>query len=217
MSVQVLPSARISCPTASLGVWAPGRRLRRLLALACAALALLSLGQAGWVHAKAAVAQVLLERAWQRSSGEAQPVRPWPWADTHPVARLHAPSLQRSQIVLAGDSGRVLAFGPGWAPASAAPGDAGTTVISGHRDTHFAWLAALRIDDPIRIETHAGRHNYRVREFRVVDADHERIALDDEASLLLVTCWPFDAVASGPLRYVVRAEVDDQRLSPTDP
>jgi sortase A len=36
----------------------------------------------------------------------------------------------------------------------------------------------------------------------------------DRATLTLVTCWPFDAVApGGPLRYVVRAEAEAARGS----
>ena len=184
----------------------PARR-RRLLPLLLAAGAVLFLAQAGWIHAKAMLAQVLLERAWSASLDDGQPHRPWPWADTWPVARLRAPQLQREQVVLAGDDGRALAFGPGWAQASAAPGNAGTTVISGHRDTHFAWLAQLQAGDEVELQAGNGTRRYQVSGTRVADARHERIAVDpDDDALLLVTCWPFDAdVPGGPLRYVVSA------------
>jgi sortase A len=60
-----------------------------LLAVASA----IHLGQGAYIYAKAQLAQVLLERAWQRAlAGEAAP-KPWPWADTWPVARLEAPAL----------------------------------------------------------------------------------------------------------------------------
>ena len=184
----------------------PARR-RRLLPLLLAAGAMLFLVQAGWIHAKAMLAQVLLERAWTASLDDGQPHKPWPWADTWPVARLRAPHLQREQVVLAGDDGRALAFGPGWAQASAAPGNAGTTVISGHRDTHFAWLAQLQAGDEVELQAGNGTRRYQVTGTRVADARHERIAVDaDDDALLLVTCWPFDAVVpGGPLRYVVSA------------
>lgn len=184
----------------------PARR-RRLLPLLLAAGAGLLLAQAGWIHAKAMLAQVLLERAWSASLDDGQPHKPWPWADTWPVARLRAPQLQREQVVLAGDDGRALAFGPGWAQASAAPGSAGTTVISGHRDTHFAWLAQLQAGDEVQLQSGNGTRRYQVTGTRVADARHERIAVDaDDDALLLVTCWPFDAVVpGGPLRYVVSA------------
>lgn len=176
--------------------------LALLLLLAAAGCA----GEAGWIHAKAALAQVLLERAWTRSLADQTSHRPWAWADTTPVARLAAPARGVSQIVLAGDSGRTLAFGPGWAQASAMPGTRGTTVISGHRDTHFAWLRELAVGDRVEIAGRSGTRAYRVASARVADARSERIAVDAGDALLLVTCWPFDAVATGgPLRYLVTA------------
>ncbi|MBX3724368.1 MAG: class GN sortase [Xanthomonadales bacterium] len=182
-------------------------RIRLLLAALLGIAALATAADAGWIHGKAALAQWLLERAWQRGlvQGEAPP--PWPWADTRPVARLLRPD-GGAQIVLAGDSGRVLAFGPGWAPASAAPGQPGTTVVSGHRDTHFAWLRQLQPGDRIGLDDGTIRRDYLVHASRVVDSRRTGIGLDHETGdrLLLVTCWPFDAVsAGGPLRYVVEA------------
>jgi sortase A len=180
---------------------------RRLLALACVALSLLLAADAGWIHAKAWLAQALLDRAWQRTLTDGGVQRPWPWADTRPVARLSTPRLRRDQIVLAGDNGRTLAFGPGWAEASAAPGTRGTTVVSGHRDTHFAWLAELAPGDVVSLDGGNGAVDYVVTGTRVADSRHERLVLDgDRDGLRLVTCWPFDAVVTGgPLRYVVSA------------
>lgn len=182
-------------------------RLRRGVAFALATLALGLLVDAGWIHAKAALAQQLLHSAWSRSaSGE--PHKPWPWADTHPVARLRVATHGIDQIVLAGDAGRSLAFAPGWAEASATPGARGTTVISGHRDTHFAFLRELARGERIVLESSRGARTYRVVATEVADIRSERIALDEgRDALVLVTCYPFDAVAvGGPLRYVVRAE-----------
>lgn len=180
---------------------------RVLLALGCALAGLLLALDAGWIHAKAALAQVLLDRAWTRTMADGDTHRPWPWADTWPVARLSVPRLDRSQIVLAGDSGRTLAFGPGWAEASAPPNDDGTTVVSGHRDTHFAWIKELLIGDIVSIDTGDATADYLVANTRVVDSNRERIDIErSDDTLLLVTCWPFDAVvAGGPLRYVVTA------------
>lgn len=165
---------------------------------------------AGYIHAKAALAQVLLTRAWDATQRDGAVHRPWPWADSHPVARLRMPRLGIEQIVLAGDSGRTIAFGPGWAEASAAPATRGTSIISAHRDTHFDWLRDIAIGDELVIEAPAGQRRYRVRHLQVADSRDQRIALDDgRDQLLLVTCWPFDALSSGgPLRLVVIAEVE---------
>lgn len=190
-------------------------RPRRLLALLLATTATLLALDAGRVHAKASLAQLLLDRAWHNTLTEGGQHRPWPWADTRPVARLHRgdegqPGRHRAQTILAGDNGRTLAFGPGWAEASAAPGQPGTTVISGHRDTHFAWLEQAGAGDTLTLEDAHGRHTrYRITGTTIVDSRHQRIPLhNDGDTLLLVTCWPFNAVAAGgPLRYVVSASV----------
>lgn len=178
---------------------------RRLLSSGLLLVAALVGLDAAWLPAKAALAQALLEDSWQASLADGREHRPWPWADAHPVARLRQPRLGLSQVVLSGDGGRPLAFGPGWAESSAAPGTRGTTVISGHRDTHFRWLRELRRGDTLALDTRAGRRDYTVVGLEVADARVQRIAADPgEDKLLLVTCWPFDAVAPrGPLRYVV--------------
>jgi len=166
------------------------------------------LGHGLWIHVKARLAQHLLQRAWARTLAGERDVKPWPWADTSPVARLTAPAHDVALIVLAGASGRTLAFGPGHAAGSAVPGIAGTAIITGHRDTHFAFLARVHAGDRLVIEV-PGRAPvvFRVTETLVVDARTAAVLSDDGMSaLVLVTCYPFDAVtAGGPLRYVVAA------------
>lgn len=183
------------------------RRGRRGVATVLALAAIGFAASASWVHAKAQLAQWLLDRSWDKTRIDGGEHRPWPWADTSPVARLHLPGDAGTQVVLSGDSGRVLAFAPGWAPASAAPGGSGTTVISGHRDTHFAWLRSAAVGDVVTLETRDGQHAYEIVGLRVADSSRENITLNsDHDTLLLVTCWPFDAVAvGGPLRYVATA------------
>ena len=170
------------------------------------------LGYGVWIPVKARLAQHLLQRAWVRTLAGERDVKPWPWADTWPVARLTAPAHGVDLIVLAGVSGRTLAFGPGHATGSAVPGAAGTAIVSGHRDTHFAFLERLRAGDALVLEV-PGRAPalFRVRETAVVDSRTAAVATDEAVSaLVLLTCYPFDAVmAGGPLRYVVTAERAD--------
>jgi len=168
-------------------------------------------GQGVYIYAKAELAQVLLRRAWDKTLAGAKQVRPWPWADTWPVARLRAPALGVDLIVLDGVSGRTLAFGPGHVPGTPRPGRAGNTVLSGHRDTHFRFLARLRRGDQLVLDTpDGGRRRYRISGSQVVDRRAVGVLADTEAArLTLVTCYPFDAVLpGGPLRYVVTARRD---------
>lgn len=161
---------------------------------------------AAWIPAKAALAQVLLERAWIQSDHGRHAQRPWPWADIAPVARLRVPRLHRDLIVLDGDNGQALAFGPGWTPRGRTPGGSGPTVISAHRDTQFGFLHALRVGDTVTLDDARGPQHYRVVDTRVADSRHARPHASHAGALLLVTCYPFDAVLpGGPLRYVVEA------------
>jgi len=163
---------------------------------------------AGRIYLKAWLAQRLLHRAWAATQAEGGPVKPWPWADTWPIARLSMPGRGIDLIVLADASGRSMAFGPGLVAGTAPPGAVGNTVLSGHRDTQFRFLKDLRPGERMRLEAADGsRRDYAVIETLIVNAHAVEILWDTgDAQLTLVTCYPFDAIAPGsPLRYVVRA------------
>jgi sortase A len=163
---------------------------------------------AAWIPAKGWLSQQLLERAWELAASERRPVRPWPGADTAPVARLRQPRLGIEQIVLDGASGRVLAFGPGHVTGTARPGRPGNSVISAHRDTHFRWLQQLQEGDVLLVETDAGATARYVVDTLVVHHESDAYLLDAGAGdrLTLITCYPFAGANPGtPLRYVVTA------------
>ena len=165
-------------------------------------------GEGSWMYAKARLAQMLLQRAWSRTLTGEQLVKPWPWADTYPVAKLTVPSLQIDLIVLNGAYGRTLAFGPGYSESSAFPGSPGTTILTGHRDSHFSFLKRLKRQDEILIETdQRTSQRYLVQSSQVVDARTASIhRMEGEDQLVLVTCYPFDSILTGgPLRYLVTA------------
>ena len=181
----------------------------RVVALALLAASAAFLARGTWIYAKAQVAQVLLARAWNETRRGGRVVKPWPWADTWPIARLTVPRLGVEEIVLAGGSGQSMAFGPGHLSRSAAPGSAGNVALAGHRDTHFRFLRDLEKGDEIRLEAADRKvRRYRVTETAVVDFRNRRpLAPSPVPALTLITCYPFDAIVpGGPLRYVVRAE-----------
>lgn len=185
------------------------RHVRRMLVLALAGFGLWQLGSGMYIQAKAALAQRLIAASWESTLAGERDVRPWPWADTWPIARLQVPSVAADLYVLADASGRSLAFGPGFLSESAPPGAAGNTVIAAHRDTHFEFLRDVPIGTEVALQTSNGRtHRYRIVATHVIDVRFEQLALDADAPMLsLVTCYPFDAlVPGGPLRYVAVAE-----------
>ncbi len=166
-------------------------------------------GQGAYIPAKAWLAQELMQRAWRKTSITDLPQAPWPWADTVPVAKLSAKGGGIELIILAGSSGRTLAFGPGHMSASALPGETGNSVIAGHRDTHFQFLQHVAMGESLLIERPEGQtYLFRVTGIDVVDSRRGSLILDtDRSTLSLVTCYPFDAEdPGGPLRYVVTAE-----------
>jgi sortase A len=196
---------------------AAGGRLAMAAALLLAASGLVYIGQGLAIHAKAMLAQFLLERAFAKSVAEGEPVKPWSWADTYPVARVEMPRIGLDAIVLAGGSGQALAFGPGHLEGTPLPGDDGTAVIAAHRDTHFAGLAGARTGDEIRVTRNDGMTVwFRVLGTEVVAWDGNDI--DPEANghfLVLSTCWPFGTTEPGPQRYVVKAQmIASERRSP---
>ena len=193
-------------PAARPAMERSGPRPWKSLALALLLIGALQFGRGAWVQAKAWLAQELIAHAWSRTLNGEKEVKPWPWADTWPVARLSVPALGIERYVLEGASGS--AFGPGHLSATPVPGDTGNSVIGGHRDTHLAFLRHVRPGDALEIERADGKRVvYRVLDANVLDKRDVWVAKQEGPNrLTLVTCYPFDALrAGGPQRYVVFA------------
>ncbi|MBU6463437.1 MAG: class GN sortase [Bradyrhizobium sp.] len=180
-------------------------RLATPILLAVAGLVLF--GQGVYIHAKALLAQVLLERAFDATIATGHTTKPWSWADTWPVARIEVKRIGASAIVLAGSSGQALAFGPGHVELTPNAGERGVAVYSAHRDTHFRFLRNVAVGDEIDITRDDGKKfRYRADGSSVVRFDASGIdPLSDGYELVLSTCWPFDALTSGPYRYLLHA------------
>lgn len=163
-------------------------------------------GKALWIPVKGQLAQWLLADAWNASLQTGEKVKPWPWADHWPVARLQMRDLAVDQIVLAGNSGSVLAFGPG-ENMQAKRLESAARIVSGHRDTHFAFLKDVEIGQMLSLSDVNTRSTYQVESVQVVDSAHVRLMPESYPNgLILVTCYPFDALAaSGTKRLVVMA------------
>jgi sortase A len=183
--------------------------MRFILPLLLAIIGLILFGQGAYIHAKARLAQVLLERAFDKTVATGRDTKPWSWADTWPVARIEVKRLGAHAIVLAGSSGQALAFGPGHVERTPDAGERGVAVYSAHRDTHFTFLKNVVIGDEIEVTRSDGRHfRYRVDATSVVRFDASGIdPLAEGYHLVLSTCWPFDALTSGPERYLVHASM----------
>lgn len=164
-----------------------------------------------YIHAKARLAQYLIAQSWSSNQN-----KPWPWADTWPVARLRFD--RHDTYVLAGAHGSALAFGPGHVDGTALPGSEGTSLVAGHRDTHFAFLAEMANGDVLEVQSSDKRWlGYEIVSIEIVDTrQSDRMAIDNALNqLVLVTCFPFDAIeAGGPLRFVVTARFVPEEMGP---
>ena len=169
-------------------------------------------GRALYLHAKAELAGVLIRRAWQVTARSGESRLPWPWADTHPVARLRIPRLGYDEIVLEGATPRTLAFGPARLLSGAALGEPGNLELAGHRNSWFKPLQGVALGDTIELEWYDSHRaslrtrTYIINDIRVVaPQDVALLAPTPDDALTLVTCYPFSHSPRSPRRYIVRA------------
>lgn len=169
-------------------------------------------GRALYMHAKAELAGILIRRAWNESIQLGKAHKPWPWADTHPIARLQIPRLGYDEIVLEGATARTLAFGPARLMSGAGMGEAGNLVFAGHRTSWFRRLEGIAAGDEIHVEWFDGRgglheRTYTVSAIRVMEpGDVPWLAPTADDVLTLITCYPFGNGPTSPQRFIVRAE-----------
>jgi sortase A len=86
-------------------------------------------------------------------------------------------------------------------------GEAGAAIYSAHRDTHFRFLKDVAIGDEIEVTRRDGK-TFRYRADGSMVVRYDALEVDTATGgreLILSTCWPFDAVTPGPLRYVLHA------------
>lgn len=166
-----------------------------------------------YIFAKAQLAQYLIANAWHKNLTSDEQHKPWPWADTFPVAQLSIKN--KNWYVLAGASGRNLAFAPTHISSTPLPGEMGNSIIIGHRDTQFNSLKLLKMGDIIEVKTKYKRQQYKVSMLRITLYSELENMLNgfnydsfdvDQTTLTLITCYPFDSMSLNPNhRYIVRA------------
>ena len=162
--------------------------------------------QAIKIDLKAQVAQILLNHAWQQSLKNGEGTQPWPSFDGRPIFKLEIPQHNISQIVLKENSGEALSWAPTFNKETYLPSKKNITAISGHRDSHFIYIKNLQIGDVVKLQDlNSNWHTYKVEEFLIVNVK-KPVTINKRNRLLLITCYPFDALLSGtPLRYIVSA------------
>lgn len=203
------------------------RRVERLL-LAVAAVSLV--WYAG-VRIEASREQAALSRELERSRAT---LRVTPASMSHGMAekaespaprslvgRIDVPRLRLSALVREGVDTTTLRGSAGHVPGSALPGEIGNAAFAAHRDTFFRPLQGIRNGDEIVVATPTGDFRYRVSGTHVVDpSDVSVLRASADATLTLVTCYPFDYIGSAPQRFVVSARLVQAKpasAAPADP
>jgi sortase A len=128
------------------------------------------------------------------------------------VGRIDIPRLGVSAIVREGDNTSTLRRSVGHVPQTALPGEPGNSGLAGHRDTFFRGLRNARAGDRITITTPDAVLRYVIRNTRVVEPDDVSVLKPTPGrTLTLVTCYPFSYIGAAPRRFIVQAELTDDR------
>lgn len=186
-----------------------GKKMMKLMVYTMLAVGGFLICDGMWLKVKAMVAQKMLHHAWEETVRTGVSVKPWPWADSWPVARLRVDRLGIDHIVLEGDSGEVLAFGPGHLTNSAVPGTGGNCILAGHRDTSFKFLKDLQPGDLVSLQAINGKkYDFEVSSAHIENRSALYLEQSENSWLTLITCYPFDAIRPGTdQRYVVFASL----------
>ena len=122
------------------------------------------------------------------------------------LAVLDIPAIHLVAPILDGTDAFTLNHGVGRIRGTALPGHGGNIALAGHRDSYFRGLRHLKRGDQISLRTHGGVDTYTVNRLEVVaPEDVSVLQATEDASLTLVTCYPFHFLGRAPQRFVVTA------------
>jgi sortase A len=121
-----------------------------------------------------------------------------------PSALLKAPTIGLVAPVVDGTDDAQLAVAVGRVPASSTLGSPGTVVLAAHDVTWFSQIDGLHAGDTITLVQPCTTYTYRVTDHQVVSAGAP-IYQTADSRLVLVTCYPLNALFITSQRYLVDA------------
>tara|TARA_R110000764_G_scaffold17331_5_gene47659 strand:+ start:3215 stop:3811 length:597 start_codon:yes stop_codon:yes gene_type:complete len=171
-------------------------------------LGLVGITKAGLMPIKAIIGQHYLEVAWKESLKSNKLSKPWKSADFYMVGELKVPKLKVSRVILNSVSGEAMAWSIGRVTNLNHALDKQPIILAGHRDSHMQFMSELNIGDKIELTMSDGvLKTYIISGTEV--SDKPEVALSPASlgreSLILTTCWPFNAMKSGDQRYLIFA------------
>jgi sortase A len=119
---------------------------------------------------------------------------------------LTIPRIDLTVPIFEGTSELVLNRGVGRIEGTAALGKRGNIGIAGHRDGFFRGLKDVGVGDTLELQWLDGTSRFEISELLIVEPTDVYV-LDPtaEATLTLVTCYPFYFVGEAPQRFIVKA------------
>lgn len=165
---------------------------------------------ASWIPIKAWLSEQLISVSWHQSQANDTAIKPWPWADTFPVAELSFERITKKIVVLNGGDPTTLAFSAGAVAPFNHVSDSRPFVVAGHRDSHFSFLSEVHMADVISLTDKQGRHQlYQVENIEIVNASDTQLSISaEDPNLVLITCYPFNSTSNdSDERYVITAKL----------
>ena len=172
-------------------------------------LGLVGITKASLMPIKAIIGQHYLEVAWKESLKSNKLSKPWKSADFYMIGELKVPKLKVSRVILNSVSGEAMAWSIGRVTSLGNAIDKQPIILAGHRDSHMQFMSELNIGDKIELTMSDGvLTTYIISGTEV--SDKPEVALSPvtlgSESLILTTCWPFNAMKSGDQRYLIFAD-----------
>ena len=172
-------------------------------------LGLVGITKASLMPIKAIIGQHYLEVAWKESLKSNKLSKPWKSADFYMIGELKVPKLKVSRVILNSVSGEAMAWSIGRVTSLGNAIDKQPIILAGHRDSHMQFMSELNIGDKIELTMSDGLlKTYIISGTEV--SDKPEVALSPvtlgSESLILTTCWPFNAMKSGDQRYLIFAD-----------
>ena len=182
-----------------------------LIVLGCCLiiLGIVGITKASLMPIKAIIGQHYLEVAWKESLKNNKLSKPWKSADFYMIGELRVPKLKVSRVILNSVSGEAMAWSIGRVSNFNHVLDKQPIILAGHRDSHMQFMSELNIGDKIDLTMSDGvLKTYIISGTEV--SDKPEVALSSvrlgSESLILTTCWPFNAIKSGDQRYIIFAD-----------
>lgn len=184
-----------------------------LLAITLIAISLFAQGI--YKEGKVIVTQRLLSFAWASHLQDGETHKPWPWAESGPIAQLSIAG-QAPLIVIKGASARHLALAPAWMVSSSGFGQAGNSVVLADNDRYFKQLKDVKLNSYLTLDTYPNLQlDYQVIATKIVNKkDLSALDVADQEILTLVTNYPLQSrISNSELRFVVIAKRIKQPFS----